>query len=117
MKTATIIVKLTKDHHVRKSGVTPIETMILAAEHNINSKGDPIEVVAVDKTEVTRTEDEEISRLKRLYAPGKIAMLKEVRQLPTDFADAVTKGKEITMPGGLSSQPKASVIASTPLKV
>lgn len=123
MKVASVIVKLTKNHHVHKHGVTPIEALILAAEHNVNSQGDPLEVMAGTEKDVPKlgevnwTEDAEIARLKRLYAPAKVAILKEIRTLPTSFADAIGKGKDITMPGsGFASAPNATVLSQTHLK-
>lgn len=116
MKTATVIVKLTKDHHVHRAGVTPIEALILAAEHNIKSGSDPLEVVKGTEKEVTRTEDEEILRLRGRYVKSKVDVLKDFRQLPTTFEDAIEKGKGVTMPSGsLASQPTAAVIASATL--
>lgn len=117
MKTATVIVKLTKDHHVVKHGVTPIQALLLAAAHNIPSKGDPLEVVAgTEKDLDKRSEDDELARLRGIYPSPIVNLLKDIRELPKDFPDAITKGKGLTMPGGLASQPKASVIASATLK-
>lgn len=45
MKKADCIVKLSKDHEVILSGVTPIEALILVAEHHKNVGGNPVEVV------------------------------------------------------------------------
>ena len=45
MKQAQIILHLSKEHSVPKNGVTPIEAMILTAEHHRNYGGNPIEVM------------------------------------------------------------------------
>lgn len=44
MKEATITLKLTKDHEVTKTKVTPIEAMLLVAEHHKNAGGNPVTV-------------------------------------------------------------------------
>lgn len=129
-----------------KKHVTPIQAMILVAEHHRNYGGNPIEIVpgteedakielpaqaavpqlvekvaeykdasgkvipAHDKvvraaqdakpaTSRDRTEDEEITRLRRIYHGSKIdTVLQKVRDLPKTFDDAVTKGTQIMFP-------------------
>jgi hypothetical protein len=94
MKQANITLKLTKDHHIHKVGVTPIEVTLLAALHGANNTGEnPVDVdekSIADTPDKDRTEDQEINRLHRRY--GRVAVdsiLGKIRQLPKDFS----KGK------------------------
>ena len=122
---ATITLKLTKDHWVTKTHVTPIQALFLVAEHQHNVGDVPVEViestiqeivvkekeveetigvgkeakVIKKKITVSRTSDEEIDRLKRIFNGKKIkAVLTEVRDLPTTFEDAIARGMKISLP-------------------
>lgn len=52
MKQANILLKLSKDHEVHLKGVTPVEAMLLTAEHHKNAGGNP---VVVDETSIEDT--------------------------------------------------------------
>lgn len=128
MKTATIELRLTKNHHIHKTNITPIECMLLASEHNINSGGDPVAVEKGSVKEVKQvkvrneegvmvdtdwTEDLEIRRLRGIYG-NKVDRLTSVRTLPTDYEGpngAVSMGKALTSP-----QSGPSVIAKVEIK-
>ena len=127
MKTATIELRLTKNHHVHKTNITPIECMLLAAEHNVNSQGDPIgpveNVKDVPKVQVLSesgkmveadwTDDLEIRRLRGIYG-DKVKRLDSVRQLPKEYDGpngAIAMGKAMTSP-----QSGPSVIAKVEIK-
>jgi hypothetical protein len=98
--------------------VTPIEVLLLVAEHHKNNGGCPVEVqkdtVTEVKTEVEvmegtppkvvkklvdRTDDDELGRLRARYGKAKVkALLSEVRTLPKDFDEALKKGIELVLP-------------------
>ncbi len=140
MKQATILLSLSKDHQVHKQRVTPIEAMILTAEHHRNAGGDPIVVDTTtlkdtERKEVTskqlpdgrnveeekwvpdnRTDDQEVDRLKNIYGPKKVNLvLGQVRTLPKDFKEASQKGVTLSTGVGLGSQPNAATIAEVKL--
>jgi hypothetical protein len=141
MKTASVTVRITDKHSVIKHRVTPIEVLLLAAEHKAAAGSDgPIvidkssikdekeyvsnEVAVVMSKGVEKpvvvpwTEDNELLRLRRHYSPAKLAIFKEVRQLPTDFDDAIRKGTGLESPTtGTAAQPGASVLGKTEIKV
>lgn len=147
MKQANILLKLSKDHEVHLTGVTPIEVLLLTAEHHKNAGGAPvvvdeksieetyhIEIVdgpEVDHDEIAvgpngkfvkttkvkskvekkvpyaRTEDEELSRLRRKYPANKLKILTtEIRNFPTDFKSAMEKGVNLALPSGSLSSTK-----------
>lgn len=113
MKEATILLRLTKDQEVVKNHVTPIEAMLLAAEHHKNSGGSPIEVmkdtvvdIVVDgkdkdgkPTKRSRTTDEELDRLRTKYAAVKVdAILTKVKDMPETYEAALERGMKFVMP-------------------
>jgi len=135
MKEATVIVKLSKDNQVTKFHVTPIEAMLLTAEHH-RAVGD-VPVVLVNEKEVTettmlveeevdnphkpgtkrrdlvrkpakRTVDDELDRLRSIYGRKKVDVLSsQVRDLPTeDFKVAIDKGMKLSLPSSELSQTK-----------
>lgn len=59
MKQATVTVKLSKDQDVVLNNVTPIEAMLLTAEHHRNVGGSPIEVHKDTVKDVGREEEYE----------------------------------------------------------
>ena len=89
--------------------------MLLASEHNHNSKGDPVQVDKASIKEVSKvkvanehgvmvetdwTEDLELRRLRGIYG-AKVDRLSTVRQLPKDYdgpTGAVEMGKALTSP-------------------
>lgn len=125
---------LTKDQTTIKHNVTPIEAMILCAEHQVNVKDIPVTVDEKSITEVTelvekevdnphkpgtkrmdlvrvpskRSLDDELDRLRAKYGAAKVkALTAEVRDLPTDdFKAAITRGMKITLPSGPLSSTK-----------
>lgn len=134
MKEATVMVKLSKDQESIKKHVTPIEAMILCAEHQANVKDVPVTVLKETITDVTtlvekevdnphkpgskrmdlvrekttRTLDQELDRLRAIYGRVKVkALLSEVRDLPLeDFEGAIKRGMQITLPSSQLSQTK-----------
>ena len=102
MKTASIVLMLSKDHHVPLNNVTPIQTLLLVAEHHKNCGGCPIDIKDVTNVkDVTRTTDQECDRLRTIYAAKKVdAVLNQVRDLPDDFAKALERGIKVAMPTG-----------------
>lgn len=117
MKQANVIVKLSKDHEVHLKGVTPLEAMLLTAEHHKNAGGNPIDVDEKSIEEIvvkeqgkpdrTRTEDEELARLRTKYPANKLKVITtEVRNFPTDFKDATAKGVNLALPSGSLSSTK-----------
>lgn len=115
MKEATILLKLTKDHEVHKTNVTPVEAMLLVSEHHKAAGGCPIEVdkstikdIVVSESKdakgnvvkVSRTVDEELDRLRGKYNSKKVGALSaQVRDIPTDdFDKALAMGVKIAMP-------------------
>lgn len=146
MKQANIVLHLSKEHSVIKKNVTPIEVLILVAEHHRNNGGNPVELItgtesdakihipaqpavnevvenvaeykdkagkvipahtkvvraaqpAKEASERDRTTDEEISRLRRIYHGTKVdTVLTKIRDLPSTFEDAITKGGTVSFP-------------------
>ncbi len=113
MKEATVLLHLSKDHQVLKNQVTPIEAMILVAEHQKNVGGTPIKIEDVTnvqeivievetedpktkakvKSKGTRSEDSELDRLRVRYTEKKVNHITStVRQLPTTFEEAIKIG-------------------------
>ncbi len=133
VKEATVLVKLSKDNHVQKKHVTPVEVVLLVAEHH-RSVGDmpvevldtPVEVTRLVEKEVDnphkpgtkrvdlvrettkRTIDEELNRLRNIYGRVKVkTLLSEVRDIPTeDFKKAMEIGMNVTLPSSELSQTK-----------
>ncbi len=112
MKEANVIVHLDKNTSVHRAAVTPLEALLLTAEHHKNVGAD---VIIVDKDTIkeivveetkdgkvvkrSRTDDEEIARLKSRYNNNKIrAVLAEVRTIPDDFEKAKATGLSIVLP-------------------
>ena len=134
MKEATVDVKLSKDNSLRKTHVTPMEALLLAAEHNRNVGDVPVIVLKETIRETTKLElvleadphrpgakrdghkevpdkrslDEELDRLRNRYGRAKVkAILSEVKELPTeDFDAAIKRGMNITLPSSELSQTK-----------
>lgn len=114
MKQASITLKLAKHgHDVYLKGVTPLEAMLLVAEHHRNSGEEPIVVDQASVTEAMvdvkdakgvttkrpRTEQEEIDRLRTKYAAKKVtAILAAQRDFPADFVKAVEAGVKVVIP-------------------
>ncbi len=59
MKQATVTIKLSKDQDVVRENVTPIEALLLTAEHHRNVGGSPIEVHKDTIKDVGREEEYE----------------------------------------------------------
>lgn len=100
MKTANITLRLEKHgHDVTKTGVTPAEASLLVAEHHINAGGDPI-VEATDGPDVTRTDVEEVERLKAKYGAGKVIALYPGAKpsLPATLKEAREIGLRVSIP-------------------
>lgn len=107
MKQANVLLKLSKDHEVHLSNVTPIEALLLTAEHHKNAGGNPLTLDETSIKDVTRTEDEELSRLRHKYPSSKLKVLTtEVRNFPTDFKQATEKGVNLALPSGSLSSTK-----------
>lgn len=121
---------LTKDHTVYRHGVTPLEALVLTAEHHRNAGGVVINAEFADKnaTEIadpvfdaegkqqvkdgkgvtkSRTDDEEINRLRMRYGANKMkAVMSEVRTIPTTYKEAVQKGVQLVLPSSALSTTK-----------
>ena len=122
---ASAKVRLTKDHEIYKTGLTPIQVLFLVAEHQHNVGDIPVivdektitEIVIgeqeveetvgegtkatkrIVKKPITRSIDQELDRLRRIYPAKKVeAMLTKVRDLPTDFKTAIERGMIISLP-------------------
>jgi hypothetical protein len=108
MKQAHIHFKLSKDQQVYIKDVTPIQLLYLVAEHHKNCGGTPIDPSDIhDVHEVTRTNDQEFDRLRHKYSAKKLnAILQQIRDLPTDFPDAIKRGTTIAMPTGSLAEVK-----------
>lgn len=124
MKQATITLKLSKEHDVIKHHVTPLEALLLTAEHHRNFGGCPVEVhkdtitdVTVDvkdkdgkvtgKKVVERTFDEELDRLRGKYAVNKVNAVSAVlKEMPATFEAALERGVKIVLPTNPLSQTK-----------
>ena len=131
MKQANITLKLSKDAEVHLTNVTPIEALLLVAEHHKNCGGNPVEIVpgtvkdiviptegtpaipevkdAVGKvTQIgvaavpagvrSRTNDEEIDRLRAKYHFKKLDQIAQVRDLPDTFEKAIERGIKLLLP-------------------
>jgi hypothetical protein len=152
MKQASITLKLSKDHSIEKSGITPLEAMFFVAEHHKNVGECPVVVIPgtesdikqerveteqvkirtdkvqdpkfpEDKTKTidmdvfeerpkkiigTRTDNEEIFRLKQKYGVKKItALTTAFKDLPQTFAEALKLGVGVVLPTGSLSETKA----------
>lgn len=59
MKEANVLLSLSKDHQVHLKGVTPIEALLLAAEHHANAGGNPLQVDKESVKETGREVEEE----------------------------------------------------------
>lgn len=110
MLQCTCVVRLSKDHEVPRTGVTPIEAMLLVAEHNKNVGSSPIDVEEITDVKPiadNRTIDQELDRLRARYGSGKVkALISEVREMPTTFEAAVERGIKISLPSGAISTTK-----------
>jgi hypothetical protein len=130
MKQADVVVHLSKDLNVSKRNVTPLEALLLTAEHHRNVGGPVIDSDAADKAAkdiadpvrdgdgkpvvkdgkpVTqaRNDDDELDRLRAIYGQAKVkAILTEVKNFPTDFKSACEKGVKIVLPSSPLSQTK-----------
>lgn len=132
MKEATIALSISKEHTYAKSNITPIEAMLLVAEHHKNFGDNPVKVdkdsikeivvqrevekevtegsskvkrMVIEKS--TRTTDEELDRLRGKYANGKVeALMAKVRDMPDTFEAAIERGLKITLPTGALSTTK-----------
>ncbi len=101
MKTATVVLNLTKEgHYVTLAGVTPAELLLLVAEHHANAGGKPVVELKPDATEVKREANEEVSRLMSKYAANKVFKLfpGATPTLPTDFKQAEELGVKTVLP-------------------
>ncbi len=62
MKQASCTVKLNKDHEVVVNNVTPIEALLLVAEHHKNVGGNPVEVVKGTEKETGHEVEQEVEQ-------------------------------------------------------
>ncbi len=100
MKQANIVLRLEKHgQDVGKSNVTPAEVALLVAEHKVNAGGNPV-VSHTDAPDVTRTDVEEVARLKGIYGVAKVNALYPGLKpsLPTSFDEASGLGVSATIP-------------------
>jgi hypothetical protein len=125
MKEASVVIKLSKESEVSRDHVTPVEAMLLCAEHHKNVGDCPVRVVEGTIKDVLvetgekdaktgkpitrpRTIDEELDRLKERYAINKVkALISEVKDIPTDdFAKALDRGMKIALPSNKMTEMK-----------
>jgi len=100
MKQANILLRLEKHgQDVHRNGVTPAEVAILVSEHHVNAGGNPVVETTPDK-DVTRTDSEEVERLKARYGVAKVNALYPGLKpsLPVDFKEASELGLKVQMP-------------------
>lgn len=107
---------------MHKHGITPTEALLLTAEHYRNTGGVVINAEEAEKNAKdiadpvlddsgkptvkdgkpvtkTRTDDEELDRLRAKYGQHKVrAILAEVKTLPADYKSAIERGSKIVMP-------------------
>jgi hypothetical protein len=102
MKTATVLLKLSRDQTVVKTHVTPAQAFVLTVMHVANAGGEAPKVM--QETEpLVRTDREEIARLRRVYGPGRIkSLFGPNSSLPATFDDAIQSGVSWALenPGG-----------------
>lgn len=118
MKRANIELKLSKDHSVHKSNVTPLEAMILTAEHHKNAGGDPI---TVDEASVSETgTDVEVPGPEvdhdtiEVGADGKkfVKTVKQPSKVKKFVADNRTDDSELNRLRGIYGRAKVNYVAS-----
>lgn len=100
MKTATILLRLEKSgHDVQKHDITPAEVALLVSEHKANVSGDPI-LELTPTADVTRTDIDEVLRLKKTYSAVKITALYPGLKpsLPVSFEEARALGLGVALP-------------------
>lgn len=126
MKVASGELSLTKHHTVPKSRVTPLEVLVLTAIHHTQVGEAPFKVDEGSIKEITPNEetggkewsiDDEIGRLGNRYGAAKVNfILGQFKECPNDFVKAAELGIRAVLPGGLTSQTKASDIMAMSLK-
>ena len=96
MKEASVVVHLSKDHNVVKHHITPLEALLLVAEHNRNYGACPVEIIEGTEVEVTRSDNDELVRLRGKYHKTKVQKVKEsTAEVPKSFAEALKLGMGI----------------------
>lgn len=100
MKIANIMLKLNGRHEVPVDNVTPAEAQFLAAEHRKKAKGNPVTVIEGTESEVKRSDDQELARLRYKYVNKKVnAMYPAVNfSFPETFEEAIRKGALVSLP-------------------
>ena len=103
MKEVDIELKITKENSYHKTGVTPMEALVLTVLHHRNVLDHT--VIIADKAavkEVTRTNDQELDRLRSKYGSRTVdAIRSKVEAFPTDFKEATERGLKIALSGGV----------------
>ncbi len=84
---------------VAVENATPAEILLLVAEHHGNAGGDPIKDL-VEKGSATRTNAEEVARLKGKYAAAKVNAIFQgaMPNMPATFDEARKIGIGIVLP-------------------
>lgn len=102
MKTASIVLHLSKTQSVIRNGVTPAEVAYYAAEHNGNFGDNPISDLKEDEEEIERTSAQEIQRLYSKFPVKKIKALypSPMSNVPETFEDAIAIGMQTALPNG-----------------
>ena len=101
MKQVNLTLRLEKHgHDVIRTGVTPAEAAILVSEHHVNAGGNPLHDV-VDQKDITRSDVEEVDRLRAKFGLAKVNALFPGAKpaLPVDMKEAVEMGLRTPMPG------------------
>jgi hypothetical protein len=102
MKTATIVLHLSKQQSVVKTMVTPAEVAFYAAEHNTNYGDNPVTDLKENEDEVERSTTQEIQRLYAKFPAKKIKALypSVMSNVPESFEDAIAIGLQTALPDG-----------------
>lgn len=91
MKEATIQLAIAKDHHVRKTGVTPLEAMLLVAQFNALVGGNPVEIIEQHdiptSIKVPKTRDRLVTNILGKGPDGKDVV--ESRNIPEHYDEVV----------------------------
>lgn len=93
MKTANVILKLSRDQTVVKTHITPAQAQMLVILHMANSGGEPVKVIE-ETEEIDREDRDEIARLRRVYGVARVkALFGPNSPLPATFEDAIANGQ------------------------
>ena len=113
MKIASAEVYMSKELSVLKSNITPIEALLLTAEHHQSYGKEPVIVdeKSVKDTGDKRTLDQEFERLRGIYGNQKVqTIMNSFKEFPDDFDKAIKAGLKVSL-----RKPGLSTISTTVL--